>query len=98
MKSGLDIVKVLEAISAGMARSAVLEMRANNMISDNYPLGFKLALHLKDLRIALDAASASGATLQLAELVRAMEERLIGDHGDEDLSALAIEVRRRAGL
>ena len=53
MKSGLDTDKVLEALSAGMARSAVLEMRAKNMIEDNYPLGFKLSLHLKDLRIAL---------------------------------------------
>jgi 3-hydroxyisobutyrate dehydrogenase len=98
MKSGLDTDKVLEALSAGMARSAVLEMRANNMISDTYPLGFKLALHLKDLGIALDAAEKAGAKLGLAEMVREIEERLVGEHGEDDLSALAVEVRRQAKL
>jgi 3-hydroxyisobutyrate dehydrogenase len=98
LKSGLDMDKVLEAISAGMCRSAVLDMRASNMINDTYPLGFKLALHHKDLGIALDTAKATGAELTLAEMVRDIERELIASHGDEDLSALAIDVRRRAGL
>jgi 3-hydroxyisobutyrate dehydrogenase len=94
MKSGLDMDKVLEALSAGMARSAVLEMRARNMIEDRYPLGFKLSLHLKDLNIALE----SGLDLPLARMVRDIEERLAQQHGDEDLSAIAREIRARAGL
>ncbi len=98
MKTGLDMDKVLEAISAGMCRSAVLDMRAANMIDDTYPLGFKLALHLKDLGIALDTARDNGADLRLAELVRKIEEGLVAEHGDEDLSAIAIDVRRQAGL
>jgi len=98
MKAGLDTDKVLEAIGAGMARSAVLEMRASNMINDTYPLGFKLSLHLKDLNIALDEAKRNGVELPLAEMVRSFEEKLVADHGDEDLSALAVEIRRRAGL
>jgi 3-hydroxyisobutyrate dehydrogenase len=98
MKSGLDMDKVLEAISAGMCRSAVLEMRAHNMIEDAYPLGFKLSLHLKDLNIALQTAKREGAELPVAELVRRFEEELVGEHGDEDISALARTVRRRAGL
>lgn len=98
IKAGLDTKKVLEAISAGMARSAVLEMRAGNMVEGSYPLGFKLALHLKDLRIALEEASRNGVELPGAELVRGLEEQLVGDHGDEDMSALAIAIRERAGL
>jgi 3-hydroxyisobutyrate dehydrogenase len=94
MKSSLDMTKVLEAISAGMARSAVLEMRARNMLENHYPLGFKLALHLKDLGIALE----SGLDLPVAKLAREIEERLAPDHGEEDVSALAVEIRRRAGL
>jgi 3-hydroxyisobutyrate dehydrogenase len=94
MKSGLDPYKVVDALSAGMARSAVLEMRAKNMIEQTYPLGFKLGLHLKDLRIALE----SGVDLPVARMVKETEERLVAEHGDEDMSALAIEVRRRAGL
>jgi 3-hydroxyisobutyrate dehydrogenase len=98
MKAGLDMDKVLEAISAGMCRSAVLEMRAQNMLHDAYPLGFKLALHLKDLGIALDAARATGAELALAEMVRAIEQELVGDHGNEDVSVIARAVRRQAGM
>jgi 3-hydroxyisobutyrate dehydrogenase len=98
MKTGLDMDKVIEAISAGMCRSAVLDMRAANMINGTYPLGFKLALHLKDLRIALDTAERAGAELPLAEMVRDVEQRLADQHGDEDMSVLATEVRRRAGL
>ena len=98
MKSGLDMDKVLEAISAGMCRSAVLEMRARNMIEDSYPLGFKLSLHLKDLAIALDTARSTGTELPVAELVRSFEEQLVAEHGNEDISAVARHVRRRAGL
>jgi 3-hydroxyisobutyrate dehydrogenase len=98
MSTGLDTDKVLEAISAGMCRSAVLDMRAANMIDDTYPLGFKLSLHLKDLGIALDSARRAGAELPLAEMVREIEQRLVATRGDEDMSVLATEVRRKAGL
>jgi 3-hydroxyisobutyrate dehydrogenase len=98
MSTGLDTDKVIEAISAGMCRSAVLDMRASNMIDDTYPLGFKLSLHLKDLGIALEAAQRAGAELPLAEMVREIEQRLVGERGDEDMSVLATEVRRKAGL
>ena len=98
MKAGLDMDKVLEAISAGMCRSAVLEMRAANMLNDSYPLGFKLSLHLKDLGIAIDAAHAFSVDLGLAEMVRDIEERLVAERGGEDLSVLASDVRRRAGI
>jgi len=98
MKAGLDTGKVLEAISAGMARSAVLEMRASNILNDTYPLGFKLSLHLKDLGIALETAKRNGVDLPVAEMVRKIEEKLAGEHGDEDVSAIAVELRRRARL
>jgi 3-hydroxyisobutyrate dehydrogenase len=98
MSTELDTDKVIEAISAGMCRSAVLDMRAGNMIDDTYPLGFKLSLHLKDLGIALESAKRAGAELPLAEMVREIEQRLVAERGDEDMSVLATEVRRRAGL
>lgn len=88
--SGLDMDKVLEAIGAGACRSWVLEHRASNMLEGRYPLGFRLALHLKDLGIALDAAERTGLTLPLAEMLAATERRLAdAGHGDEDVSAIA---------
>src|SRR5581483_1349618 len=98
MKAGLDADKVLEAIGAGMARSAVLEMRARNMIEDRYPLGFKRSLHLKDLGIARETAKRNGVELPLADMVHEFEQKLAGEYGDQDMSALVVEVKRRAGL
>lgn len=98
LAAGLDMEKVLEALSAGMARSAVMEMRSRNMLDDTYPLGFKLALHLKDLGIALRTAGEVGADLPLARMVAAIEERLLEEHGEEDMSVIATELRRRSGL
>lgn len=98
LKAGLDMDRVLEAISAGMCRSAVLDMRASNMLRDTYPLGFKLSLHLKDLGIALDAGNANRMDMPVSELVSEIERSLVSERGDEDLSVVAAELRRRAGL
>ena len=63
------------------------------------PAGFKLRLGLKDVRLALDAASAKGAKLAAAEVVRdALAEGVEGGLGDHDWSALAEVAHRRAGL
>lgn len=99
MKSGLDMEKVLEAIGAGSCRSWVLENRSANMIENRYPLGFRLALHLKDLRIALEAGREAGVEMPLSALVARIEERLTeAGFGDEDLSAIARDIRTRANL
>ena len=58
--AGLRLPELVEALSAGAAASWVLQNRAANMISDTYPLGFKVALHRKDLGIALDEADEAG--------------------------------------
>jgi 3-hydroxyisobutyrate dehydrogenase len=90
LRSGLDMDRVLEAIGAGACRSWVLENRAGNVLRGEYPLGFRLALHLKDERIALDAARQAGVDLPLSAMVAATEERLsAAGFGDEDVSAVA---------
>ena len=97
--AGADPEQVLQAISAGAARSWVLENRAGNMLRDEYPPGFRVALHRKDLRIALAEASAAHLQLPLTQLVAAAEDRLLAaGHGDEDVSALARLVRQDGAL
>jgi 3-hydroxyisobutyrate dehydrogenase len=99
IKAGLDPEKVVEALSAGAAQSWVLQNRSARMIANDYPLGFKLALHLKDVMIALGMAREVGATLPVTGLAAQLENGLIGQgHGDEDLSALARAVRELSGL
>ncbi len=88
--AGLPLPALVEALSGGAAASWVLQNRAGNMIADSYPLGFKLALHRKDLGIALDEAARAGLPMDVAALVAQQEDALMADgHGDEDVSALA---------
>ena len=95
MASGLDMDKVLEAIGAGAARSWVLENRARNMLENRYPLGFRVSLHHKDLRIALEAARRAGVELPVTAMVAKVEQGLVADgFGDEDMSAIARALRR----
>jgi 3-hydroxyisobutyrate dehydrogenase-like beta-hydroxyacid dehydrogenase len=87
---GLPMAQVCEALAAGAAGSWALENRAANMLNGHYPLGFRLALHRKDLRIALASAEKAGLELPLSALVAAIEDELLkAGHGNDDVSALA---------
>jgi 3-hydroxyisobutyrate dehydrogenase len=99
IKAGLDVEQVVEALGGGAAQSWVLANRSGRMIQDDYPLGFKVALHRKDLGIALDLAAQLGAVLPVTALAAQLETGLIaGGHGDEDMSALARTIRGLSGL
>jgi 3-hydroxyisobutyrate dehydrogenase len=99
MKAGLDVEQVVGALRGGAARSWVLENRSGRMLANDYPLGFKVTLHRKDLAIALGLAEATGANLPVTELASALEDGLVSDgHGDDDMSALARSIRARSGL
>lgn len=87
---GLPMEEVRQALVGGAAGSWALEHRGGAMLRGEFPLGFRLRLHRKDLAIALEAAAAGGLGLPVAALVAAMEDDLIAaGHGDEDVSALA---------
>ena len=99
MKAGLDVEQVVGALSGGAAQSWVLTNRSARMIDNDYPLGFKVALHRKDLGIALDLAAQLGAVLPISALAAQLENGLITNgHGDDDMSALARSIRGMSGL
>ena len=85
----LPMERVVDALRQGAAGSWALEHRSAAMLNDAYPLGFKLALHHKDLGIALDAALQAGLKLPITEAVYAQEQGLMeAGMGDADVSAL----------
>ncbi|MHB1087608.1 MAG: NAD(P)-dependent oxidoreductase [Acidimicrobiales bacterium] len=99
LKAGLDAERVLGALSGGAAGSWVLQNRSGRMIDDEYPIGFKLALHRKDLAIALELAHDAGAVLPVTSLAATFEDGLIAQgYGDDDNSALARSIRKLSGL
>ena len=85
----LPMEQVVDALRQGAAGSWALEHRSQAMLNDAYPLGFKLALHHKDLGIALDAALQTGLKLPITEAVHAQEQSLMdAGLGNADVSAL----------
>ena len=99
MKADLDMERVVQAVSGGAAGSWGLDNRSGNMIDNNYPLGFRVRLHRKDLNIALEAARELGVTLPMAAYVEQIETGLIGrGFGDEDVSAIARSIREQSGI
>jgi 3-hydroxyisobutyrate dehydrogenase len=99
MKSGLDVEKVVEALSGGAAQSWVLANRSGRMIANDYPLGFKISLHLKDVMIAIGMARETGSALPVTGLVSQIENGLVAmGHGDDDISAIARAIRAWSGL
>jgi 3-hydroxyisobutyrate dehydrogenase len=99
LKAGMDMEKVVQALAGGAAGSWVLNYRAANMIKNEYPLGFRVRLHRKDLAIAMEAARELGVFLPATALVEQIENGLISQgYGDEDVSAVARVIRNGSGL
>ena len=85
----LPMEQVVAALIGGAAGSWALQHRSAAMLADQYPLGFKLALHHKDLKIALAAAKEQQLELPLTQLVLEQESELMQQGlGNADVSAL----------
>jgi 3-hydroxyisobutyrate dehydrogenase-like beta-hydroxyacid dehydrogenase len=99
LKAGLDPDQVVTALGGGVAGSWILANRSARMLANEYPLGFKTRLHLKDLGIALDLARELGAVVPLAALAAQLENGLLArGYGDEDMSNLARAIRDLSGM
>jgi 3-hydroxyisobutyrate dehydrogenase len=99
IRAGLDVEQVVGALGGGAAQSWVLANRAGRMLANDYPLGFKVALHRKDLGIALELAAQLGAVLPVSALAAQFESGLIArGHAEDDMSALARAIRGLSGL
>jgi 2-hydroxy-3-oxopropionate reductase len=98
-KAGVDPEKVFDAIKGGLAGSAVLNAKAPMVLAGNYKPGFRIELHVKDLRNALDEAGKSGAPLPLTETTLGMLEALESEgKGAQDHSGLIQYYEKKAGI
>ena len=62
-KAGADPAKVRQALMGGFAASRILEVHGDRMIKRTFKPGFRIALHQKDLNLALQGAKALGVAL-----------------------------------
>ncbi len=62
-KAGADPAQVRQALMGGFAASRILEVHGERMIKRNFAPGFRIALHQKDLNLALSGARELGISL-----------------------------------
>jgi 2-hydroxy-3-oxopropionate reductase len=97
-KADVDPARVREALLGGFAQSKILEAHGEKMLEDRFEPGFRIALHRKDVGIALDTARDQGvalpATAQVAELFNAL---IAQGSGGLDHSALVTLYRQLSG-
>lgn len=93
---GLDPATTLEVLKAGPAASVVMATKGQKMLDREFEPQARLAQHLKDVRVILQAGSAAGARLPMSGVHRTVLEQLVeAGLGDRDNSAV-IEAFRGA--
>jgi 2-hydroxy-3-oxopropionate reductase len=98
-KSGVDLVKVRTALLGGFAQSKILDLHGQRIIDRNFKPGFKIKLHRKDMKIALQTGKEVSVPLPGSSVVASQMDAIIakGD-GDLDHSALALYLESISGL
>ena len=85
----VDLKKVLSAIRGGSAGSKVLETKSEKMLTENYQPGFKINLHIKDLKNALLTGEKTGSIMPFTTQAMELYEKLRDEGmGEKDHSAL----------
>lgn len=96
-KNGVDPETIITVLGGGLANSRVLELRGPNMLAHRFDPGFTIALHHKDLGIALNEARRSGVSLPATAAVDQMMSS-VRSHGGGgyDHSGLLTHLERLA--
>lgn len=98
-KAGVDPEKVYQAIRGGLAGSTVLNAKTPMVLSGNYKPGFRIELHIKDLKNTLETADAIKSPIPLSrEVIRYMEELANSGHSKEDHGGLIQYYENLAGI
>jgi len=84
-KAGVDPARVRQALMGGFAGSKILEVHGERMIKRTFDPGFRIALHQKDLNLALTGARELGLSLPNTATT---QELFNACNGDLDHSAL----------
>jgi 3-hydroxyisobutyrate dehydrogenase-like beta-hydroxyacid dehydrogenase len=95
-RSGVDPVKVLEAMMGGFAASRMLEMQAPKMIRRDFDGKVQSRLHHKDIQIVLDMARGLGIELPTSRAAAEVFAKLQDRGGATADSAAVFEVLNSA--
>lgn len=97
-KAGADPAKVRQALLGGFAASRVLEVHGERMVKRSFTPGFRMALHQKDIALALAGAKSLGLALpQTASVAQLMQVCAANGLDQQDHSALVQALEIMAG-
>ena len=88
-RAGIPGEKLVEVMQSSMARSGVLDVKAPNLLNDQYIPSFPLRLMHKDLGLALDLANQLGVALPATAAAREIYNAVKGA-AKEDLDYSAV--------
>jgi 2-hydroxy-3-oxopropionate reductase len=98
-RAGADPAKVREALMGGFANSRVLDVHGLRMVERRFEPGFRIALHQKDLALALDSARSLGMALPNTAATQQLFGACAAQGGRGwDHSALVKALERLAGV
>lgn len=85
----LPMDKVIDVVGSGASASWFLSYRGPSMVRGEFPVGFKVALHHKDLKICQRMAAQLGTSLlSIEETLTDYEALMAEGFSDEDYSAM----------
>ncbi len=97
-KAGVDPARIVDVLQGGLAQTKVLDMRRANILEGSFDPGFRIRLHLKDLKNALDLARETGVVLPATAQVEQLMQRMrIAGRGEYDHSGLVTVIEDLAG-
>jgi 2-hydroxy-3-oxopropionate reductase len=80
-KAGADPAKVRTALMGGLATSRILDILGDRMIKRTFNPGFRIALHQKDLNLALGAAKSLGLALPATSTAQQLFSACVANGG-----------------
>lgn len=99
VKAGVSPETVYKAIRGGLAGSTVLDAKAPKVLKRDFKPGFKIDLHIKDLKNAKATAVAIGSpTFFTDEVLKIMQELSARGCGQDDHCGIAKYYEGKAGV
>lgn len=92
--AGLEMETMVRLFGNGLARSGVLELKAEKWLSGEYPIGGNAQNQLKDMRYLAEETAALGVETPIAEVLTGMFRDVVDAGWGEEDHAVVIELLR----
>ena len=94
-KAGVDLEKMREVLLGGFAQSRILDLHGKRIIDRNFKPGFKIKLHSKDMKLALEAGKEYGMDLKgSTQVAETMKAAIADGNGELDHSGIVLQIEK----